>query len=100
MDKVLEKIIEKLKLRKDFFERNPAYVYSDGKFANIVFEKYEIIMTRDEYENIGNRLWWGCVACCGFGSQHERKEGEYVILEGVPCMCHPTQWGWSMSVPL
>ncbi len=102
MDKkeVLEKVIEVFKLRKDFFERNPVTVTCvNGKYVDIAFERSELILTRDEYERIGDRLFWGCAACCGVGSQ-EVQEGEYVRLIGYGCMCHPTHWWWSLCVQL
>jgi hypothetical protein len=86
-------IIRKLRLKDDFFVRNPAQIY--GK--EVVFENWKLKLTKEEFQQIYDRLFWGCGACCGVGSVSVREKGEYVEVEGIPCVCH-TGWFWSLTI--
>jgi hypothetical protein len=95
----IKEILQKLKLRNDFFERNPATLYYSRGRLIIGFERWKLQLTREEFETLQNYISWLCGACCGFGGVHRREEGEYVVLEGIPCMCHDS-WSFSAEIPL
>jgi hypothetical protein len=100
--KIIEtKIIEALGLDRDFFERNEATIEEGTQNTiTISFRYWSLRLKKGEYEKLKDKLAWLCVACCGFGGVTERQEGEFITLEGYPCMCHPFSWGWTLSIRL
>jgi hypothetical protein len=96
--KIEEKIIKTLELRRDFFKRNPASIEKVGNSVKIFFRFWDLQLTKEEYEKLKDKLIWSCVSCCGWGSFKEEEEGEFIILRGYPCSCHPTHWGWHITL--
>jgi len=94
-----EKIIKTLGLRSDFFKRNPAISIEEvGANVTVYFRYWDLRLLKEEYEKLKDKLIWSCVACCGFGTFREEEEGEFIILRGYPCYCHPTHWGWHITL--
>ncbi len=95
-----KQIIEMLRLESDFFDRNPVDAIKKTEKKLIVgFERWQLRLTREEYDRIQRFITWGCGACCGAGTLIEYQEGNHVVVEGIPCSCH-AGWWMSLEIPL